>query len=325
MPQTRANDHFADRVISRLKLRQLQLLVAVGQFRSILHAARQLNISQPAATKLIKELEADLGVALFERSNRGMIPTPFGTSLIRQGQVILSQIARAADEIGELRDGFSGRIAVGTLLAASANLLPRAVSMLVAERPGLMVHIHEGTNDHLMPMLRAGDLDLVVGRLSEQRYRADLVQEALFDERVICVARPSHPLHGLSHLALEQVLDFGWILPPGETTLRRQVDLMLLEAGHGAPRRTVQSVSYLFNRGLLALSDMVALVPEHAVETDLANGTLVELGWQVPLAAGAVGVSRRRDGEVGPAAEAFLTLLRRITRQARAPMLQAAE
>ena len=325
MPEIRANDRFANRVISRLKLRQLQLLVGVGQFRSILHAARQLNISQPAATKLIKDLEADLGVVLFDRSNRGVVPTPFGTALIRQGQLILSQITRAADEIGELRDGFSGRIAVGTLLAASASLLPRAVSMLTNERPGLMVHIHEGTNDHLMPMLRAGDLDFVMGRLSEQRYRADLIQEPLFDERVICVARPGHPLSGSAQVAQQQVLDFGWILPPGETTLRRQIDLMLLETGLGGPRRTVQSVSYLFNRGLLVVSDTVALVPEHAVETDLANGTLVELGWQVPLAAGTVGVSRRRDGELSPAAEAFLGFVRQVARQTLGPVMQAAE
>ena len=116
-----------DRAITRLKLRQLRLLVAVGDFGSIQHAARELQISQPAATKLIQDLELDIEVQLFERTNRGVVPTDFGEALIRHGKLIISQVSNAAQELDDLTEGSSGRVVIGTLLAAAPILLPTAI------------------------------------------------------------------------------------------------------------------------------------------------------------------------------------------------------
>ena len=90
-----------DRVATRLKLRQLRLLVAVERHGSIQYAARDLNVSQPSATKMIKDLELDFEVQLFERTNRGVVPTPFGEVLIRNGKLILAQISNAAQELDD--------------------------------------------------------------------------------------------------------------------------------------------------------------------------------------------------------------------------------
>lgn len=94
----------AEKILTHLKLKQLRLLVAIGEHQSVLHAANALNTSQPAATKLIKDLEADFQVELFSRTNRGMIPTLYGEALIHHGKLILKQITHAAQELDDLKE-----------------------------------------------------------------------------------------------------------------------------------------------------------------------------------------------------------------------------
>jgi DNA-binding transcriptional LysR family regulator len=163
------HNRIVDRAVSRLKLRQLRLLVAVGQYGSIQHAARELRISQPAATKLIKDLELDFEVRLFDRTNRGVIPTAHGDALIRHGKLILAQVSNAAQELDDLSEGSSGRVVIGTLLAAAPELLPRAIETLLDERPRVAIKVVEGTNDVLMPALFAGEIDMIIGRLPAYR------------------------------------------------------------------------------------------------------------------------------------------------------------
>ncbi len=220
--------HFriVERVLTRLKLKQLRLLIAVEKHSSILHAARELNLSQPAATKLIKDLEADFGVLLFERTNRGVVPTIYGEALARHGKLIFTQISHAAQELDDLSEGSGGRIVIGTLLAASAELLPRTIERVLEQKPNLSIKIQEGTNEVLMPALRSGDLDLVVGRLPTHRHRDELQQERLYDERIIAITRTDHPIQSRKRVTFADLMDYGWILPPQETTLRRQIDLV---------------------------------------------------------------------------------------------------
>lgn len=174
-----------ERALTRLKLRQLRLLVAVGQHGSIQNAAHDLNISQPAATKMIQDLEVDFEVKLFDRTNRGVVPTVFGESLIRHGKLIFAQVSNAAQELDDLNEGNSGRVVVGTLLAASPSLLPMAIELLLEDRPKVAIKIVEGTNEVLMPGLLSGEIDMVVGRLPSHRHRENITQEKFFDERVL--------------------------------------------------------------------------------------------------------------------------------------------
>jgi DNA-binding transcriptional LysR family regulator len=301
----------AERVSTRLKLKQLRLLVAVAEHSSILHAAKTLNISQPAATKLIKDLEADFGVILFDRTNRGAIPTNYGEALVRHGKLILTQISNAAQELDNLNEGKGGRVVIGTLLAASAKLLPHTIARVHEARPNVTIVIREGTNDVLMPALQNGDVDLVLGRLAEYRHRKNIRQEELLPEEFCIVARKNHPLTTQSELAsMDALKQFGWILPPGDTTLRRQLEKEFLDAGHSPPENTVESVSFLTNRELLKVTDMLCAMPQHVVQDELASGELVSLPSKIASSLTPVGVSYRREGGLSPAAEVFLQELK---------------
>ncbi|WP_425043378.1 LysR substrate-binding domain-containing protein [Primorskyibacter sp. S87] len=298
-----------DRALSRLKFKQLRLLVAVGEHGNIQNAARQLNVSQPAATKMIKDLEVDFEVQLFHRTNRGVVPTPFGEALIRHGKLIFAQISNAAQELDDLNEGSSGRVIVGTLLAASSHLLPSAIEKVLKDRPKVAIKVVEGTNEVLMPALRTGEIDLVVGRLPTHRHRSELSQIKLFDESIVAITGPKHPLAGRQGLGFEALRPFGWILPPIETSLRRQLDQYFLKMGQYAPPVALESVSYLTNRTLLQSQDLIGLMPAQVAAQDIASEALVQIGWTVPFGAGPVGVSHRLHGQLSPAGEALLDAL----------------
>jgi DNA-binding transcriptional LysR family regulator len=297
-------------ISGRLKLKQLRLIAAIGEHASVLRAAEALNISQPGATRLLKDAEDDLGVPLFNRTNRGVVPTDYGRSLIRHAKLVLAQLSHAAEELDDLAGGMGGRVTVGTLLAASAIVLPAAICRLREKRPRVTVAVIEGTNDRLMPALRVGDIDFVVGRLSEFRFRDELVQEPLFHEEACVVVRAGHPLARRKRLQIAALAGCEWILQPPETTLRRQVDKAFHDAGLEAPRPAVQSVSLLTNRALLLATDMVGVWPRQVILDDVRRGVLSVLPVKLPAAAGPVGISRRRSVILSPAAQALAAELK---------------
>ncbi|NUH63894.1 LysR family transcriptional regulator [Sulfitobacter sp. S0837] len=304
------HSRIVDRALTRLKLRQLRLLVKVSEHGNIQHAARDLGISQPAATKMIQDLEIDFEVQLFERTNRGVVPTVFGEALIRHGKLIFAQVSNAAQELDDLNEGNSGRVVIGTLLAASPRLLPRAINRLLADRPNVAIKIVEGTNEALMPALRSGEIDLIVGRLPSHRHRAKIEQETFFDERVMIVAGNQHPLAKATDVSFDQLKPFGWVLPPIETTLRRQTDQFFIKQGQYLPKTIIESVSYLANRTLLRSHDLIGLLPAHVASLDIEAGLLTAIDWDVPFGGRPIGVSYRGDNSLSPAGIAFLEALR---------------
>jgi DNA-binding transcriptional LysR family regulator len=142
---------------TRLKLPQLTFIVALSEERSVAKAAARLNVTQPAASKMLKDIEERLGAQLFERSRRGATPTTSGELVIRSARVVLGELRHLAEELSAHRSGLHGKVAVGTLLTAAAALLPKSITRLRASYPGIMVRIAEGTWDLLLPMLRMGD------------------------------------------------------------------------------------------------------------------------------------------------------------------------
>lgn len=305
-----AHVKITERVSTRLKLKQLRLLVAIAKHSSILHAAKEVCISQPAATKQLKDLELDFDVQLFNRTNRGVIPTESGEVLVRHGKLILAQISHAAQELDDLNEGLGGRVVIGTLLAASAQLLPLVIKEIHEQRPNVSIVVREGTNDILMPMLQSGELDMIIGRLAEYRYRDAFTQEVLYREEIVTVGRKNHPLAKRKKLSLDKLTQNDWILPPTQTTLRRQIDKMFFDHGLVSPSNPVECVSYLTNRALLLETDMIGVFPLHVVHKDILNAELEIIDCQLNINKSPVGVSYRKENALSPAASAFLVQLR---------------
>ncbi len=295
---------------SRLTLRNLRLITAIAREGNLVRAAQGMNMTQSAVTKALQEIEATVGAALFERTNRGVLPTAIGDALIAHARVIVAQIHHAEQELADLRDGSSGTVVVGTLLAASASWLPRAILRVKAARPDLIVRIVEGTNDTLMPQLRNGTIDLVVGRLPVYRERDGVEQEGLFDDHAAVVARAGHPLAGRERLALADLAGQRWILPRPETTLRRQVDEAFRACGLRAPPGDVESMSVLANREILLHSDYLTVWPVELARMEAQGGAFAILPVDLAETRRPVGISTRAHARLTPAAEVLIRALR---------------
>lgn len=299
-------------LLKRLAFRHLRLMVKIAEEGNLVGAARHLNMTQPAVTKSLQETEALLGIQLFERSNRGVTPTIYGEALVAHARLVIAQLGHAAEELNDLRDGTGGRIAVGTLLAASANLLPKAVARLRKERPKLAVTITEGTNDLLMPSIRQGELDLVVGRLPEFWDREGLSQEALFQDAGCIVVRAGHPLVGRNDLELGDLLAWDWIMPRQQTTLRRQIDRSFYDQGLVPPRHAVESVSFLTNRALVFDADYLSVWPWQVAHSELQTGRITILPVPLKATLGAVGITTRLDARLSPAAKVLILTIKKV-------------
>ena len=191
----------------KLRLRHLEVIAEVFDCRSILKASKRLNVTQPAITKAVKDIELTLNLLLFERTTRGLQPTVYGEIFARHAKTVLAQLRYAAEELENFRVGYSGHVTVGTLLAASASLLPDAIALLKVQRPGVAITVIEGTYDVLLPSLVVGDIDMVLGRLPEIGRQAGLIYEELYAEPICLVVRKSHPLVKQISLTLADLVD----------------------------------------------------------------------------------------------------------------------
>jgi DNA-binding transcriptional LysR family regulator len=310
-------------IVRHLSLRHLRLLVAIYDAQNLIGAGRELNLSQPAVTKSLQDAEELVGEQIFTRTNRGVIPTIYGEVLVAHARLIMAQLEHAADELADLRDGRGGHVSIGTLLSASVEILPNAIRLLRAERPKLQVIVQEGSNDRLLPRLRAGEIDLVVGRLSEFRQRDGLSQERLFDDIACVVARPGHPLKDVDNLV--DLAGADWILPMPDTTLRRQVDSSFRAAGLSPPANAVVSVSHLTNEHLVEEGGYLAVWPQGLAMHEAAAGRVVVLPIPMPATRRAFGITIRSDTRLSPAALATITTIRRVALHAAAAAAQSHE
>jgi DNA-binding transcriptional LysR family regulator len=308
-------------ITRKFRLRHVELVAEVYDSRSILKAARRLNLTQPTVTRALQDIEATLSVPLFTRTNRGLAPTPYGEIFARHAKIVLAQLRHAAEEIESLRAGYSGKVSVGTLLAASASILPDAIALLKKERPGVAISVVVGTYDILVPSLLVGDLDMVLGRMPEQGRSRALLYEDFYVEPICLVVRRGHPLARKRRLGLRELVNEAWLLPLPETSLRRQIERAFLEANAPLPRNLIESVSILTNRVLLRKSDCIGVMPYHVALDDVEHQLLSILPVKLKSIESPVGAILRAPGNLPPAASALLECLRIAAREVPSPRL----
>jgi DNA-binding transcriptional LysR family regulator len=301
---------------SRLKMRQVLLLVALDEQRNMHRAAASLRMTQPAATRLLGGLERMLGLRLFERGARGLAPNAYGESLIRHARAMLSTLDHAREEMNSLAEGASGHIALGALLVAAPVLVPLALARFKQRHPRHTVLVQEGSATALLPALRRGELDLVVGRVSSDVPSEGLEFEAFYSAPMQVVARPAHPLARRRRLALRDLAGEMWIVPAADAPYRRRLDAAFRQAGVAPPRRLVESVSVAVNKMLVQKTDMLGVMPRDVAHEYAALGLLRVLPVKLPPPSGPVGVITAVGRPLPPATLDLIQALRDTARAA---------
>ncbi len=299
---------------SRLRLKQLRLLVALDDHRNLRRAAAELQIAQPAATKLLQEIERVFGMPLFARHPRGMEPNAYGEIMARHARMMLFNLSHAREELLTLQAGSTGKVSVGAIMAAVPGLLARTLARLRKTSPRLLIQVQVDTSDVLLPALREGTLDVAIARPTEEERRG-FHYELLAHESVCVVAATDHPLTHRRKLVLRDLLEWPWILQPPASPMRRQIDLLFQRAGLATPDERIETANLLATMSLLAGTHMLAVVPIEVAQQFAVKQMLQVLPVAFDCGLGSYGIATPEGRLPSPACARFIEVLREEARR----------
>jgi DNA-binding transcriptional LysR family regulator len=297
---------------NRLRLKQLAMIVAIDELRSLRKVAEAMHVSQPAASKMLQEMEESLGVSLFERHSKGLQPTLFGKAVITYAQLMMSDLDNLRKKLVAQEQGGVGELSVGSIMAPCPGLLKNTIIDLKERFPLLKISIQVDTSDVLVQLLDQGKLDLVLGRIPAAMAQCELNFEVLAQETLTVVAGRHHPLATAPQVALKDLGDFPWILQPAASPMRVVLERTFRDAGMATPANLVETASILTTCTLLQASDMIAVVP-HAVAQDYAQaGLMCILPVGIKFQLEPYGIITRRERFPDPAVKVFQDCVRRL-------------
>jgi len=300
-------------VARRVTLRELRLLLAVAQSGSILKAANEIGVTQPALSKSISNLEGTFGVRLFDRTNRGVAPTPHGEILLRRAAGIFDELRQAVDELGSLTDASRGELHIGGTPTTCAGLLPRIIGSVRAKRPRFNFHVAELESDKLGSGVLSKVLDLALGRDRGAGHANELAFDRLFDDRLFIVAGAQHPLTGRRSVALEEAADHQWVLPATGSSVTLQLRDAFRQRGLDLPQPTVTTMSIPLRYELIATDSFLTVLFGSVIRFGNVPRFLRVLPIDLPTGI-PIGLLRLKNRTLSPSAEVFIQAARETVR-----------
>lgn len=302
-----------DLILRRVTLRELRLLLAVARSGSILRAASEVGLTQPALSKSIGELEATFGVRLFDRNNRGVSVTPQGEVLLRRAKGVFDELCHAVDELQSLADAARGELRLGGTPAVCAGLLPHAIGAIRTTRPGLRFQVAELESGKLASEVVGRSVDLGIGREHPGGSGSDLAFERLFDDRLFIVAGVQHPLARRKSVKLEETSLHPWALPSADGAVAVHLDAQFRQQGLRLPAPTVTTMSMLVRSELVATHSFLTVMYGSVLRFGKLPASLRVLPIDLPSGV-AIGMFRVKGRTLAPSAEVFMQAMRDIIR-----------
>jgi len=298
-------------IAARLRFRQLNFLITLADLGSLHRVADQLSMTQPGATKMLREIETTFGAQLFERSKRGMQPNELGRCVIRYARLSQSDLGHLREEIAGVLTGKGGRVSVGAIGGALPAVVVRALTRLRETQPALSVSVREDTSAGLLAALDEGRLDLAICRASVALQPERYAYERLSDEQVALAVGPHHPLAKARHVTLEDLMAYGWVLYPSPMPLRTLLEREFKEAGLALPSHTVETASTFVTILLLQeSSNLVALLSAETMEFYRQHKMACKLPLEIRSRTEPYGIVTRRDWTLSPVAAMLVEALR---------------
>lgn len=299
----------------RLKLRHYQLFLALDEQRNLHRAAAQLNISQPAASKLLIELEANLGIRLFDRHPRGLTPNWYGEIMIRHAHSMLSALRHTGEELNALRDGNTGTVSIGTVMAPAVTLLTNAIEQVHRDQPGLKISVDVDVSKVLVPRLLEGELDFAITRIPVGIDAERFVFEEIGEEELCFVCRKGHPLMGKTPLSLEDMSTYPWALQPTGALMRQRVDSLFLHHQVALPKQIVDTADLLLSLALIDKSDTISVTTRETADLLCTPQRFHVLPFSETLSVQPYGLVSLRHQRLSPGAAVLMSTLREIIAQ----------
>lgn len=307
-----------DRIQHRVRLRDLETLVAVVQAGGMRKASESLHLSQSAISKAMRELEDALGLKLLERGRRGVAPTLFGAALVRRSKTLLDELQGALRELAHLSDPEAGDIRVGAMETLQAGVVAAAAQAHLSRHPRTHFTFELGQSPELINHFLVQRLvDAVVARPLALPLPEGVDGEPLFHDQLRVAVGPEHPLARRRKPKLSDLLHEHWILSRNEVVPGTPVPLAFAAAGLPMPQRVVVSGSLNMRQNMLARGRFVTCVPHSLLPFARVRGNFHILPIELPLWASPTMILTLHDRTPAPAVESFLDTLRAMARPLR--------
>jgi DNA-binding transcriptional LysR family regulator len=309
-----------DRVAQRLKLRDLRLLDVVVRSKSMARAAAQLNLSQPAVSKAISEMEQVLGVRLLDRSRQGAEPTPYGRALLKSAVAIFDDLRQGVREIEFLSDPAAGDVRIAATEPIASGLLPIVVARLTRQYPRISIYMTQSpiaVLERRTPQyrdLRERNVDLVLGPFVRPFAEDDLEAELLFEEKPTVVAGMHSKWARRRKVELADLIDEPWCMAPPDTLVGSRCVEAFRASGLDAPKRTVLASSIQLYNGLLATGRFLAIMPDSLLKFSAKRFGLKGLPIELPVPPRFIGIVTVKNRTISPAARVFIDMTREVTK-----------
>ena len=274
-------------MLTRLKLRQLHLLLTIERQRTLNRVAMEMGVSQPAITKALREVEGIFGTALFERSSRGLKANTAGQAVLRYAERSLADLQSTSQVLAAIDSGHGGRVRIGITTQVPQPLLSAALEHLLRQEPHLSVFLTEGTTDQLVARIKERELDCAIGRSYEGNPQ-DIVQEPLYEqEPCLVVATRNQKRLSRGPLDWAKLATLDWILPPPNTPMRRLYNTIFITAGVQPPVPIMETISVRSMEMVLSSeSNAIAILPRDVVNELFLSGLIAPLNhtlaWTLP-------------------------------------------
>jgi DNA-binding transcriptional LysR family regulator len=300
----------------RVRLRQLELLAALEHASTLSQAAREVRLSQPAASKLLATLADDLSIELFERAGRTLRPTAAGRALIRHAASLVGNLDRAQADLDAIEGGLMGVVAIGAGVGACYVLVPRALSLLLEQAPGIAVTLREGPMEEMFSMLREGRLDMVVGRVEPALVDRDFVLDELYDPPIHIVAGPQHPLAGVDDVTWAALAEQEWILPQEGTPMRAGIERIFQRVRKRPSRCMFESSSIQTNVSLMNARNVLWVLSADIAAYFERLGLLSVIPVESLRGPAALSAVRLRDRSLSPPAARLMGCMQAAAKEA---------
>jgi len=302
-----------DRTKRRLKLRDLDILLAVVETGSMGKAAKHLNISQPAVTKAIIELEDALGVRLVDRSRRGVVPTPYGLALAKRGVVIFNDLRQGIQDIDFLSDPTKGEIRIGTTDAIATAIILPAIDTLSRKYPQMFFHVIAGDWTELYRDVSERNIEFavcrVIGRLPDE-----LAADVLFYDALSIVTSAKNPLTRRRKLTFADLVKEPWALLPFDHFFGSIIAEVFRANGQEPPRPTVVCGSANIRNQLLETDRFLTVLPSFMLKVAWRDLRLKALPVALPNSPTPIGVITLKNRTLTPLAELFIENVRALVK-----------
>jgi DNA-binding transcriptional LysR family regulator len=309
------------RLVNRLRFKHMALLSALGDKPTLSEAAARLNITQPAATKLLADIEQAFGFALFERQPRGMRATALGTEVVAYARQTQAAMDRFLEDLESKRRGGHGYLVFGAIMGAAPDLVARAVAEIKRERPRLTVRVLGETSDQIATLLERHEIELAVGRFTDPLQHNRFHFTPLSGEALRAVVRRGHALGRSRRLDWAELVNWPWVLQTLASPARQMLEEEFTRAGVSTPVDVVECTSIFATLQLVQSSDAIAVLPESVVRDHVRAKLLVALPLEVGRELKAFGLLQRKDEPMSEVATAFVAHLHRsASLQAKAPL-----